>query len=122
MISISAAYGQQGGIRITAPVDGAQVPERPLVEGTIADSNAEVWVIVHPMEVSDYWVQPSPTVKEDGTWRVKIYIGGPGNVDVGKQFEIMAVANPEVRLKEGDVLSRWPKAKWKSQVIQATRK
>lgn len=109
-------------LRITAPPDKSEVPERPFVEGTVADPKAKVWVIVHPMAVSDYWVQPSVAVKEDGTWKVKIYIGRPGSIDVGEQFEIMAVANPKVKLKEGDVLSGWPEAQGKSEVIEVTRK
>lgn len=109
-------------ISITEPKDGDSVPERPYVKGTVTDPNAKVWVIVHPMEVSDYWVQPSLTVKGDGTWKAKIFIGRPGRIDVGKQFEIMAVANPKVRLSEGKVLSGWPEAQWKSQVIEVTRK
>lgn len=109
-------------IRITKPKDGSSVPERPYVKGRVADPDAEVWVIVHPMEVSDYWVQPNVTVKRNGTWKVKIHIGRPGNADVGKQFEIVAVANPQERLKEGKILSGWPEAQWKSQVIEVTRK
>ena len=109
-------------LRITAPSDGAQVLERPFVKGTVADPKAKVWVIVHPMDVSDYWVQPSLTPKKDGTWKVKIYIGRPGKIDVRKEFEIMAVANPKVKLGEGDILSGWPEAQWKSQVIEVTRK
>lgn len=107
-------------LNITTPSDKAQVPDRPLIEGTVADPNAGVWVIVHPMEVSDYWVQPSVSVKEDGTWKVKIYVGRPE--DVGKQFEIMAVANPRAGLKEGDKHDGWPEAQWKSQVIEVTRR
>ena len=109
-------------LRIIAPLDKAEVPERPLVEGTVSDPNAKVWVIVHPMTVSDYWVQPSVAVKEDGTWKVMIYTGRPGSIDVGKQFEIMAVANPKVKLSDGDILSGWPEAQWKSQVIELIRK
>lgn len=82
----------------------------------------KVWVVIHPMEASDYWVQPSLTVKNDGTWKVMIYVGRPGRIDVGKQFEVMAVANPKVNLKEGDVLSGWPEAEWKSEVIELIRK
>ncbi len=122
IISASLASGQELNLHITAPPDKVQVPERPFVEGTVADPNAKVWVIVHPMEVSDYWVQPSITVKRDGTWKVKIYIGRPGRIDVGKQFEIMAIANPKVRLKEGSILKEWPESQWKSQVIEVIRK
>ena len=109
-------------LRITAPVDKAQVPERPLVEGRVADPNAKVWVIVHPMEVSDYWIQPSVSVNKNGAWQVIIYIGRPGSIDVGKHFEIMAFANPKVKLSEGTILGGWPEAQWKSEVITVTRK
>jgi hypothetical protein len=108
-------------LRITAPSNSAQVPWRPAVEGTVADQSAKVWVIVHPMEISDYWVQPSVTIKEDGTWKITIYIGNPGTNDVGKQFEIMAIANPKTSLNEGDKLGGWPEAQWKSQVVEVTR-
>src|SRR5438128_2749139 len=65
-------------IQITLPSDRAQVPVRAMIEGIVGDPNAKVWVIVHPMETSDYWVQPSTTVKEDGTWRVQVYFGRGG--------------------------------------------
>lgn len=109
-------------ISITEPTEGAAVPRRPFVKGTVSDPNAKVWVIVHPMATGNYWVQPSLTPKKDGTWKVMIYIGRPGADDVGKHFEIMAIANPKVKLKEGDVLSGWPDAQWKTQVIELTRK
>ena len=109
-------------IQITAPADNEQVGELPIIEGTVSDSTAKVWVIVHPMEVSDSWVQPPVTMREGGKWKVQIHIGRPGAVDVGKHFEIVAVANPKSGLKEGDKLKGWPEAKWKSQVIEVTRK
>jgi hypothetical protein len=122
MVIMLAVNGQQVHLRITSPLDKSQVTERPFVEGTVSDPNATVWVIVHPMEVSDYWVQPSVTVKEDGMWKVKIYIGRPGRIDIGKHFEIMASANMKSKLKEGDVLAGWPEAQGKSQVIEVTRR
>lgn len=122
LVTVPVVVGLQSQLRIIEPPDGAKVPERPFVKGTVADPNAEVWVIVHPMDGSDYWVQPRPTVKEDGTWKVKIYIGRPGAVDVDKHFEIMAVANPGEDLNEGDVLNGWPKAQWKSQIVEVIRK
>jgi hypothetical protein len=77
---------------------------------------------VHPMAVADYWVQQQITVRGDGTWRVIIHIGRPGTIDVGKYFEIMAVANPKIKLKEGNILKEWPAAQAKSQVIEVIRK
>jgi hypothetical protein len=113
--------GPKEFLRITAPPDKAQIIERPFVEGTVADSRAKVWVIVHPMAVSDYWVQPSVNVRENGTWKVQVYIG-KGPIGIGEQFEIMAVANPKVELEEGNVLGGWPEAQWRSQVIEVTRR
>ncbi|MBI3195302.1 MAG: hypothetical protein HYZ34_12680 [Ignavibacteriae bacterium] len=114
--------GTKVGIRITEPSDQSQVPNRPEIKGTVSDPSAKVWVVVHPTEVSDYYVQPGVTARDDGTWKTTIYIGRPGGIDVGKHFEVMAFANPTIRLKEGDILSGWPEAQWKSQVIEITRK
>jgi len=122
MVAFSVANGQQMNLRISSPPQNSQVPERPFVEGVVSDPKAKVWVIVHPMEVSDYWVQPAITVKEDGTWRVQIYIGRPGAKDIGKSFEIMAVANPKVSLREGMVLGEWPEVQARSQVVEVRRR
>ncbi|MEW6571971.1 MAG: hypothetical protein AB1390_12535 [Nitrospirota bacterium] len=116
------AAAQNEYIAIKSPSDGASVPERPIVEGKVKNNSAQVWVIVHPMETSDYWVQPSVTVRKEGRWRVQVYIGRPGNIDVGKHFEIMAVAIPEETLREGKVLETWPKAQSQSEVIEVIRK
>jgi hypothetical protein len=118
----SVVSGQETNLSIIEPKNGEEVVYRPYVSGKVADANAEVWVIAHPMDVSDYWVQPKVSVEGDGSWKVMIYIGRPGTIDVGKHFEIRAVANPKIRLKEGDVLVGWPEAQWKSQVIEVTRK
>lgn len=108
-------------LEIRAPKNKAQVQARTYVEGRISNARSKVWVIIHPMETSSYWVQQSITVHEDGTWKVAAYFGRSGEIDVGKQFEIMAVANPKVLLKEGKVLDGWPAAQWSSQAIEVTR-
>jgi hypothetical protein len=53
---------------------------------------------------------------------VSTYVGRPGNVDVGKQFEIMAIANPKRPLKEGELLSFWPDAESRSEPVKVTRR
>ena len=123
-ISAGIAQGEKQ-LRILTPLDNAQVPIRPLVEGSITNpkSTDEVWVVVHPIETSDFWIQPKVTIREKGRWSVAIYIGRPGSIDVGKSFEIMAVANPKTseQLKEGQVLRDWLPAEAKSEVIKLTR-
>jgi hypothetical protein len=93
------------------------------VQGKVSDPDAKVWVIVHPLEVSDYWVQAKPSVSEDGTWRVKVYVGRPGPDDVGKSFEILALANPQSELREGKLSGGdWPKARAESKLITVIRR
>src|SRR6266478_7724001 len=50
-------------IVIAAPCNDAKVAPRYFVEGVVADSNAQVWLVTHTMETADYWVQPSVTVR-----------------------------------------------------------
>ena len=116
------AQSQTLTVEITSPVDGSSVGERPYVEGSVSSRQAAVWVVVRPMESSDYWVQPRVTVRSDGGWKVKIYVGRPGAVDVGKDFEVRAVANPRRKLTEGQVLDDWPASEAISNVVEVVRK
>jgi hypothetical protein len=106
---------------ISVPVSG-EVGWRPDVEGRVTDPKAEVWVVVHPVGLSSYWIQSPVTVRKDGKWQVSVYIGRAGDIDIGKKFEIMAIAYPRKMLTEGQVLSEWPKAKWRSDIIIVVRK
>ncbi len=121
VLSTIASAGEVN-VAISSPTDGSPVGQRPIVKGTVSDPNASVWVVVHPLEVSDYWVQPRITVRDSGSWKVQIHIGRPGSVDVGKLFEVRAVANPEVELREAKVLGGWPRAAAISNVIEVIRK
>ncbi|HEX3156645.1 MAG TPA: hypothetical protein VHV32_18600 [Candidatus Angelobacter sp.] len=40
-------------IRITSPVDGATVPERPFVDVSVSGPAGSFWIIIHPTEVSN---------------------------------------------------------------------
>jgi hypothetical protein len=111
---------QQLKLFISEPRDGATVPARPFVTGTVADPSTRVWVVVHPTEQGDYWVQQPASPRDDKTWRVQTYVGEP-NTPAGTRFEIRAVANPKAQLNEGKVLDRWPEAQWMSQVIEVSR-
>jgi hypothetical protein len=107
-------------ISITEPKDGDAVPELPNVKGTVSDPNARVWVVIHPMKQSEFWVQQSITV-QDSTWEVTVHIG-QGTLGVGERFEIRAVANPKEEIGERDVLPGWPDAQSQSRVIKVTRR
>lgn len=110
-------------LQITAPVNNSIVrKQRVDVIGRVSDLKSDVWVIVHPVGLSAYWVQPSVAVRKDGSWQVPVYVGRAGDIDVGKEFDIMAVADPEPKLNEGRILSEWPKAKWRSDIVTVVRK
>ena len=117
----AGGWAQSLDVSITSPADVSSVGLRPVVKGTVSDPASTVWVIVHPLETGDYWVQPRVKVSDDGTWEVRIYIGRPGSIDVDKLFEVRAVANPTTKLQEGNVLGGWPKAKASSYVIELKR-
>ncbi len=117
----AATAGADDAIRIVSPADGATVPMRPIVEVKAPVSATAVWVIIHPMEVADYWVQPRPSNRGSGQWRVQVYVGQPGTRDEGKHFEIQAVADPDQQLREGMKLPDWPKARFQSPVIEVVR-
>lgn len=107
-------------ITITDPADGSKVIQREYVKGTVSDPHADVWVVIHPVETSDFWIQPPVTVKNNGTWKVKAYFGRAG-MDVGKEFEIRAFANPVSALQEGKS-SNWPSSEARSDVVDVIRK
>jgi hypothetical protein len=107
-------------VRIDFPKDGAGVGQRPSIKGSISKRDATVWLIVHPMETGAYWVQP-PISVSGGTWQADPYIGRPGNLDLGKKFELMAIANAREEISEGQIYSYWPPAASESEVITVVR-
>jgi hypothetical protein len=111
-----------GQIKVIKLEDGAYLPAQTYIEGIVSDPHVKVWAIVHPVGLSAYWVQPAVTVNSDGSWKVMIYLGRTGNIDVDKHFEIMVIANPITRLNEADILSKWPEAEWRSEIIEVIRK
>jgi hypothetical protein len=121
-LTMSSACAQQLSLWVNSPTERAQVSEQTVVEGTVSDPKAKVWVFVHQVGMSDYWPQPGVSVQANGTWKGTIYIGRPGQSDVGKQYEIMAVANPKANLKHDSVLKGWPEAQARSPVIEVIRK
>jgi hypothetical protein len=67
-------------------------------------------------------VQPKIVVGNDGKWTGITYLGRAENADAGKKFEIRAILDPKVELKEGEVLSDWPEARAVSVPILVQRK
>ncbi len=108
-------------IMITSPPEGGEVDRRHAIEGTVSSPAREVWVVVHPLDTSSYWVQPRVSVDSSGAWQSMAYFGRSGDLDIGKRFEIVAIADPHSTLHEGEYGNAWPKAKWTSKPITVIR-
>lgn len=109
-------------IAIAKPCNEARVSWRTIVKGKVSNPKSTVWVVIHPLEVNERWVQPKVDVSSDGTWQVFAYFGRDGSEDAGKPYEIMAVVNPKSPLKEADKPPDWPAAEAKSDIVRVTRK
>src|ERR1700681_1631862 len=73
-------------VSIQKPENGSAVDHRQEIGGKVSDPSAEVWVVIHPMETSDFWIQPRITVKEDGSWKVFAYFGNAGPMHKGQHY------------------------------------
>lgn len=115
-----AATGES--IRISEPSDGATVAARQLVRGHVSEEGEEVWGVIHPLDTSAYWVQPRVSIGPNGDWQVLGYFGRSGSIDSGKKFEILAIADPDIELREGMVLDKWPSSRLVSELATVTRR
>jgi hypothetical protein len=119
--SMTIAQRGQLQVRIQAPTNGAVVEYRQEVSGILSDREGSVWLVIHPLATSEFWIQPPITVREDGSWKVIPYFGRSPSLDGGARFELRAFAKPEAALKEGKV-SAWPVAAASSNVVEVVRK
>ena len=108
-------------VTIDEPKDGNAVSWRPVVSGSVSMPNARVWLVVHPLQTAQYWVQPRVTVMQDGSWRTQAYIGEE-HENVGQRFELMAVVEQSGNLRDGLVLQSWPTGEARSDVLLVTRR
>jgi len=120
-LSITFVKAQQIKVRIIAPTDNSTVTWKQSVTGNVSTNNSNIWLIIHPMSISTYYVQPAISIHEDGTWKVYAYFGENGK-NKDEHFEICAFVNPKERLKEGKELKAWPVAAAKSNIIEVIRK
>lgn len=119
-----ASSGRAAGalkVLIHKPANGSTVDHRQEISGKVSDPNADIWVVIHPMETSDFWIQPRITVREDGSWKVIAYFGNAGPMHKGQHYEVRAFANPSVKLAEGKT-QQWPGAAAKSNVLEVVRR
>lgn len=101
-------------IIVTYPNDLAILPKRACIKGVTSDPGANIWTIIQQRRsFSDWWVQPKVVVNEDGRWKGELYLG-PMHLTQEehrrKEYDIVAVVNPKMKLKEGERLRKLPSA------------
>jgi hypothetical protein len=117
--------GRGPALRIVAPANGSVAAMRVDVvvatEGQESD-RSDLVVLVHPLATPDYWVQPKGSWAKKGKWKTLVHLGRPGDIDVGKEYEIAAFVGLLSPLAEGDVLKDWPTARARSETVRLKRR
>jgi hypothetical protein len=108
-------------VNIEKPAAGETDATTLTASGSVDKACAEAWVVVHPVGSTEYYVQAPPTVGNDGRWLATARLGEAGQGS-GQTFELVAFANPEPKLAEGQVLTTWPNAQARSDVVAVARK
>jgi hypothetical protein len=111
-----------GSVQISQPANHALVPTMEQLRGKASADARAVWVVVHPLDTSSYWVQPKVSLGTDGAWSGLAYWGRAGAVDSGRRFEVRAIVDPKIDLREGAILDSWPDAEAVSEPVIVERK
>jgi len=105
-------------VRITSPVDGAEVGYRVLVDGTLNDPSARLYLIVKPKRGSSWWVQEP--IRPRKHWRGVAYLGGE-DWGIGEEFTLFVLASHKpLNLLPGEI-DELPKAEAVSNKVRVRR-
>ncbi len=115
-----AALSQSSRFAIVNPTNGSPVRAISAVGGVIHDSSAKVWIVVHTVGTSNYFVEGPASVKSNGEWSCNVSFGRAGT-DSGKTFEIRAFANPSEELHSDRTLNKWPSADYSTSPVTVNR-
>lgn len=72
-----------------------------------------IYLLVKPVLVDEYWVQPALTKDTQGNWHVTPYIGKEPASNIFEKFEMIVLINTQP-LKTGQKLGQLPKAEFQS--------
>ncbi len=101
---IGAQEIPSASVKITHPGNGAIVDDyRVTVRGSssgLGDPDLHLYILVHPVATSLWWVQPFPTVDRDGNWVTRVYLG-ESDVGNNEDYAIKAIITTE-KLYEGN--------------------
>lgn len=108
------------GLVIDRPTTRSTVRQELVVEGKARHTEL-VWLVVHPVNSTYYWVQPAVRTNINGYWIGVIFVGSLKESDVGERFQLRAFVNPKQELTLGNVLSDWPEAELSTPITEMVR-
>ena len=101
---VSSQTTSSATVEITFPGNRATVDgHRITIDGTstgLKDTDLHLYVLVHPLSTSLWWVQPKVDINRDGSWITRIYIG-ESDIGNNEDYVIKAILTSEI-LHEGN--------------------
>lgn len=113
-------FTRSGQPTLTISTATSDQPYMARVQGTLSGTAGEVWLIVHPTETQEFWVQAPVAAR--GMFERSVVLGRPGEIDRGKTYEVRAVYAPREHLREGQVLNDWPMAALSTSILEVQRR
>ncbi|MDH5181608.1 MAG: hypothetical protein OEZ39_15565 [Gammaproteobacteria bacterium] len=110
-------------LTITAPATNSTVELHDVIRGRVSNpAVAEVWVVIHPVQSVDCWLQKPALVSADGSWMATVQFGkgeGEGSSG-GLPYEVRALAG----LRQPPIPGKtncWPEAEVISRALYVKR-
>jgi hypothetical protein len=112
-------------LEILTPKTNESVSRMLAIEGktnfTSGNDTKNVWIVVKSKMSGICYVQAPISIQRNGSWKGNVIIGREGNGDVGFAYEIKALLNPQLKIKEGDTSRIWPSAEVSTEIIRVVR-
>lgn len=87
----------------------SQIGANEPVIGRVSDAEAQVWLVLHPVQSHDCWLQGPVNVRQDGSWHARVVYKKSELFTGDNNIEVRAVANPE-RSGSDKKVTCWPAA------------
>lgn len=107
-------------ITIDSLQNNATVDVHEIISGRISIKNTHLWIVIHPIETQDCWVQLPVSINKAGEWIASVQFGEKTSAHNGKKFEVRALADKNNVLKPGRTRC-WPKVAYQSASIYVER-
>lgn len=97
MLTASKTQAQQTDVSIVKYHDGDTIKCHSRIDIKTATSlsrTSHIYLLVHPLAVTDWWVQPRFIYDAPGKWHCTAQIGQSPNQNNGQEFELIVLVNP----------------------------